>query len=31
MGQLAIGVQFTTAIHEHDLEERLKEAVVRLR
>ncbi|KAM5545228.1 hypothetical protein V8D89_001339 [Ganoderma adspersum] len=31
MGQLAIGVQFTTMMHERDVEARLKEAVVRLR
>ncbi len=31
MGQLAIGIQFTTAMYERDLEARLKEAVVRLR
>ncbi|PIL29515.1 hypothetical protein GSI_08323 [Ganoderma sinense ZZ0214-1] len=31
MGQLAIGVEFTTAMHERDVEARLKEAVVRLR
>ncbi|KAI1783494.1 hypothetical protein LXA43DRAFT_1102476 [Ganoderma leucocontextum] len=30
-GQFAIGVQFTTTIHERDIETRLKEAAVRLR